>query len=148
MKSVGVPEQGVGNTSVVSDKPQPTPRAGALGRRPVTAARRRQLLVDALALMEARYAEQDLALSAVARQVACSGRQLQRIFAEVAHSTFRQELAAVRMRHVAELLQTTSLPVKEIARQVGYSSGAQLAKVFRRHHSVAPMAFRRRVSSA
>ena len=75
-------------------------------------------------------------------------RQLQRVFTEVAKSGFRHELAAVRMRHAAELLQTTSLPVKEIARQVGYRSRAQLAKVFRRQYSVAPMAFRRRVSSA
>ena len=132
----------------MSDKRQPVPRAGAVGMRPATAERRRQLLVDALAVMEERYAEQDLALSDVAGQVASSVRQLQRIFAEVAHSTFRQELAAVRMRHAAELLQTTSLPVKEIAWRVGYRSRAQLAKVFRRQYSVAPMAFRRRVSSA
>ena len=125
-----------------------TMSAWRLVTRPATAERRRQLLVDALAVLEERYAEQQLSLSAVARQVASSGRQLQRIFAELAHSTFRQELAAVRTRHAAELLQTTSLPVKNIARRVGYSSGAQLAKVFRRHYSVAPMAFRRRASSA
>ena len=111
--------------------------------RPATRDRREQLLTDARVVIEERYAEPDLSLAAVAQQVATSPRQLQRVFADGAQSTFRRELTAVRMRHVAELLQTTALPVGQIAGRVGYRSPAQLAKVFRHHYGRAPAAFRR-----
>ena len=132
----------------MSADPQPVRRAGASGTRPATTQRRQQLLVDVLAVLDERYAEPDLSLGAVARQVGSAPRQLQRVFTEVAKSGFRHELAAVRMRHAAELLQTTPLAVKEIAWRVGYSSPAQLATVFRRHYGLTPTAFRRRTRSA
>jgi AraC-like DNA-binding protein len=78
-----------------------------------------------------------------ARQRATSKRQLQRVFAELAGSAFRDELAAVRMQHAARLLQTTELPVGDVARQVGYRQAAQFAKAFRRHHDASPSVFRR-----
>lgn len=114
--------------------------------RPATEERRRQLFLEAVELIEREHAH-ELELAAVARRIATSRRQLQRVFAEVGHSTFRHELTAVRMRHVAELLQTTPLPVKAIADRVGYSQPAQLAKVFRRHYGLAPAAFRRAVTA-
>jgi AraC family transcriptional regulator, regulatory protein of adaptative response / methylphosphotriester-DNA alkyltransferase methyltransferase len=112
-------------------------------QRPATPGRRGALLADATLAIEARHAEPDLALSDVARQIATSERQLQRVFAELAHSAFRDEVAAVRMQHAAALLQTTDLPVGDIARRVGYRQAAQFAKAFRRHHALSPTAFRR-----
>jgi len=119
---------------------------GAVDVRPQragTAGRRGALLTDATLAIEARFAEPDLALGDVARQIATSERQLQRVFAELADSAFRDELAAVRMQHAARLLQTSDLPVSEIARRVGYRQSAQFAKAFRRHHGSSPSAFRR-----
>jgi AraC family transcriptional regulator of adaptative response / methylphosphotriester-DNA alkyltransferase methyltransferase len=108
-----------------------------------TSGRRGALLTDATLAIEARFAEPDLALGDVARQIATSERQLQRVFAELADSAFRDELAAVRMQHAARLLHTSDLPVSEIARRVGYRQSAQFAKAFRRHHGSSPSAFRR-----
>jgi AraC family transcriptional regulator of adaptative response / methylphosphotriester-DNA alkyltransferase methyltransferase len=111
--------------------------------RPGTPGRRGALLTDATLAIEARFAEPDLGLGDIARQIATSERQLQRVFAELAGSAFRDELAAVRMQHAARLLQTSDLPVTEIARRVGYRQAAQFAKGFRRHYDSSPSAFRR-----
>lgn len=120
---------------------------GAAAARPrhraATAARRADLLVDATLAIEQRHAEPDLALRDIAREVATSSRQLQRVFAELVGSAFRDELAAVRMHHGANLLQTTDLPVSEIARRVGYRHSAQFSKAFRRYHDVSPSVLRR-----
>jgi AraC family transcriptional regulator of adaptative response / methylphosphotriester-DNA alkyltransferase methyltransferase len=112
-------------------------------QRPATPGRRGALLAEATLAIEARFAEPDLSLGDVARQIATSERQLQRVFAELARSAFRDEVAAVRMQHAASLLQETDLPVADVARRVGYRQAAQFAKAFRRHHGVAPSRFRR-----
>jgi AraC family transcriptional regulator of adaptative response / methylphosphotriester-DNA alkyltransferase methyltransferase len=108
-----------------------------------TAGHRAALLADATLAIERRHAEPDLSLHDIACAVATSDRQLQRVFAELAGGGFRDELAAVRMQHGAALLQTTELPVSDVARRVGYRQSAQFARAFRRHHGVAPTTLRR-----
>ena len=105
--------------------------------------RRRELLVDAAELIEREYAS-DLELEDVARRIATSRRQLQRVFAELAGTGFREELAAIRMDRAAELLHGP-LPVGEVARRVGYRQSAQFAKAFRAHHGMVPSEYRSQV---
>jgi AraC family transcriptional regulator, regulatory protein of adaptative response / methylphosphotriester-DNA alkyltransferase methyltransferase len=130
---------------------EPDPRTleaavvGGHRQRLSTPTRRGALLAEATLVMEARHADPTLCLDDVAREIATSSRQLQRVFAELAGRAFRDELAAVRMQHGAELLMTTDLPVAEIARRVGYRQAAQFAKAFRRHHGVSPSGLRRAV---
>jgi AraC family transcriptional regulator, regulatory protein of adaptative response / methylphosphotriester-DNA alkyltransferase methyltransferase len=111
--------------------------------RPSTMQRRGDLYRDACAVLARRYAEEDLSLASVAREIATSRRQLQRAFAEAGGTSFRRELQRVRMARAAELLQRSSLPVHAVAGAVGYRQPAQFAKVFRRHQGVAPSSFRR-----
>jgi AraC family transcriptional regulator, regulatory protein of adaptative response / methylphosphotriester-DNA alkyltransferase methyltransferase len=113
------------------------------GRRRDTLARRGTLLVEATLAIERRHADPTLGVDDVAHTIATSTRQLQRVLAEIGGSTFRHELGAVRMQHAAALLQSTRVPVAEIAGRVGYRQPAQFAKAFRRHHGAAPSAFRR-----
>jgi len=113
------------------------------GLRASTAARRAALLAEATLAIEHRHAQPGLCLHDIAREVATSDRQLQRVFAELAGSAFRAELSAVRIQHGAALLQTTDLAVRDIAQLVGYRQSAQFAKAFRRCHGIAPMALRR-----
>jgi AraC family transcriptional regulator, regulatory protein of adaptative response / methylphosphotriester-DNA alkyltransferase methyltransferase len=117
-------------------------RAAARGERSATPIRRGALLAEATIVLEQRHGEQGLSLGDVARQIATSERQLQRVFAELAGSSFREELTAVRMQHAARLLRTTELAVGAVAPRVGYRQAAQFAKAFRRHHGQAPSAFR------
>ncbi len=108
--------------------------------RPTTIASRSELLHDARAIMREDYAE-DLSLDDVATRIATSRRQLQRVFAEIAGTGFREELAAIRMDRAAELL-AGPLPVGEVARRVSYRQSAQFAKAFRAHHGTTPSAYR------
>ena len=110
-------------------------------QRPTTVRHRTSLFRDAIAIVEMEYGS-DLSLDEIARRVASSRRQLQRSYAEIGNTTFREHLTAVRMEAAAELLTMRGLTVREVAQRVGYRQPAQFAKAFRRHHGLAPSAFR------
>ena len=110
-------------------------------QRPSTIRLRASLLAEANAIVEREYASA-LALDDVARRVAASRRQLQRAYAEIGDTTFREHLTRVRMERAAELLAGRAPTVREVAHRVGYRQPAQFAKAFRRHHGVAPSDFR------
>ena len=109
--------------------------------RQATKHRRRAVFEEAVQVIERKYAT-DLDLDALAREIATSRRQLQRVFAEVGGTSFREYLAKVRMRHAARLLREGAIPVREVAQSVGYRQPAQFAKAFRRHTGVAPSDYR------
>jgi transcriptional regulator GlxA family with amidase domain len=109
-----------------------------------TAERREQLYREAIELIARDYA-QDLQLEGVARTLATSRRQLQRAFAEIGETSFRDELAKVRMHHARTLLAADGIPVRTVAARVGYHQPAQFAKSFRRHHGQAPSTYRKQV---
>jgi AraC family transcriptional regulator, regulatory protein of adaptative response / methylphosphotriester-DNA alkyltransferase methyltransferase len=99
--------------------------------------RRRALFEEALAAIRRDFADEDLSLATVARSIATSRRQLQRVFGE------RQR---VRMARAADLLARDGLPVASVARAVGYRQAAQFSKAFRRHHGLSPSDLRGRRS--
>jgi AraC family transcriptional regulator of adaptative response / methylphosphotriester-DNA alkyltransferase methyltransferase len=110
-------------------------------QRPSTIRLRTSLFHEANDIVEREYSS-DLSLDDIARRVASSRRQLQRAYAEIGATTFRDHLTTVRMRKAAEMLATRRLTVREVAHRVGYRQPAQFAKAFRRHHGVAPSDFR------
>jgi len=110
-------------------------------QRPATVRHRTSLFDDAAAIVDTEFAS-DLSLDDIARRVASSRRQLQRAYAEIGSTTFREHLTGVRMDRAAEMLQTRGLTVREVAHRVGYRQPAQFAKAFRRHHGLAPSDFR------
>jgi AraC family transcriptional regulator of adaptative response / methylphosphotriester-DNA alkyltransferase methyltransferase len=110
-------------------------------QRPATVRLRKSLFEDATSIVDQEYAS-ELSLDDIARRVASSRRQLQRAYAEVGETTFRDHLTRVRMRRAAELLATRALTVREVAHRVGYRQPAQVAKAFRRHIGVAPSDYR------
>lgn len=109
--------------------------------RPTTIRHRTSLFEEAVAIVQREYAS-DLSLDDIARRVASSRRQLQRAYAEIGNTTFREHLTAVRMERAARLLQLRGLTIRDIANRVGYRQPAQFAKAFRRHHGLAPSDFR------
>ena len=114
--------------------------------RPATIRHRTSLFEDATAIVEAEYAA-DLNLDDIARRVASSRRQLQRAYAEIGGTTFREHLTMVRMERAADMLRSRALTVRDVAHRVGYRQPAQFAKAFRRRHGVSPSAFRPRTLS-
>jgi AraC family transcriptional regulator, regulatory protein of adaptative response / methylphosphotriester-DNA alkyltransferase methyltransferase len=113
---------------------------GAYGRggsRPATQEARQAIFSEAVEILANEWA-QPLRVDDVARRVATSPRQLQRVFADVAGLGFRSYLRRLRMAKAADLLATTALPVKEIARRVGYGDPSQFSKAFKRIYGVSP----------
>jgi AraC family transcriptional regulator, regulatory protein of adaptative response / methylphosphotriester-DNA alkyltransferase methyltransferase len=113
---------------------------GAYGRggtRPATQEARQAIFAEAVEILANEWA-QPLRIDDVARRLATSPRQLQRVFADVAGLGFRSYLRLLRMAKAADLLATTALPVKEIARRVGYGDPSQFSKAFKRTYGVSP----------
>ena len=110
-------------------------------QRPTTIRLRTSLFEEATDIVDREYGS-DLSLDEIARRVASSRRQLQRAYAEIGETTFRDHLTRVRMEKAAELLAARDLTVREVAHRVGYRQPAQFAKAFRRHLGVAPSDFR------
>ena len=112
-------------------------------QRPATIRHRTNLFEEATSIVEIEFAS-DLSLDDIARRVASSRRQLQRAYAEIGNTTFREHLTAIRMDRAAEMLGMRGLTVREVAHRVGYRQPAQFAKAFRRHHGTSPSAYRSR----
>jgi AraC family transcriptional regulator, regulatory protein of adaptative response / methylphosphotriester-DNA alkyltransferase methyltransferase len=115
--------------------------------RPSTIHHRTALFEDAIAIVDEEFAS-ELSLDDIARRVASSRRQLQRAYAEIGNTTFREHLTRVRMDRAASMLADKGLTVREVARRVGYRQPAQFAKAFRRHLGVAPSDYRARAAHA
>ena len=111
--------------------------------RPATIRQRAALFDDATEVVNQFYAD-DLSLDEVARKIATSRRQLQRIYLEIGETTFRDQLTQVRMERAAEMLSANGVTVREVANRVGYRQAAQFAKAFRLHHGLSPSEYRKR----
>ena len=111
--------------------------------REATLSERRRLYLLARVLV-ARHYRQALTLTAVARALSSSPRQLQRAYAQFGGSTFQEDLLARRMVAAAELLAGQAIPVRDVARLVGYSGGSHFARAFRRRYGLTPARFRER----
>ncbi|MET0704244.1 MAG: helix-turn-helix domain-containing protein [Mycobacterium sp.] len=98
-------------------------------------------LPDLLAWIE-QHAHRELSLEDIAAQGATSIRTLNRRFQAETGQTPMQWVNGVRVRHAQELLESTSLPVERIGRDVGFSSAANFREQFRRVAGVAPQNYR------
>jgi AraC-like DNA-binding protein len=114
-----------------------------LKHRDGTAERRQQLFREAVDVIVRDYSR-DLQIDDVGRAVAASRRQLQRVFAEVGGTSFRELLQATRMTEARRLLERDGVRIQEVAAAVGYQQAAQFTKAFRRECGVAPREFRKR----
>jgi AraC family transcriptional regulator of adaptative response / methylphosphotriester-DNA alkyltransferase methyltransferase len=110
--------------------------------RDTTNERRHELYCEAVRLIFTEYAK-PLTVDDVAHEIATSRRQLQRVLAEVGNTTFGQLLAKARMTAAERLLVSDGLPVREVARRVGYRQPAQFAKSFRVRYGATPRDYRR-----
>jgi transcriptional regulator GlxA family with amidase domain len=119
---------------------------GAVDHLNDTSTRRRALFTEALAVIERSYGDNRLTVDRISRDIFSSRRQVQRCFAE-AGTSVQERLHAVRMERAAELLQSSSLPVGQVTRMVGYRAQAQFAKAFRRYHGMPPSRWRASAAS-
>ena len=111
--------------------------------REYTRRHREALYAEAVAVIAASHGEQ-LTVDDVARQIATSRRQLQRVFVEVGGVSFRDFVVATRLKRAAELLEQ-GIPAGEVARRTGYGHASHFARAFRRVHGVSPSDYTRGV---
>ncbi|HEY1457347.1 MAG TPA: helix-turn-helix transcriptional regulator [Solirubrobacteraceae bacterium] len=109
--------------------------------RPHTLKERRRLYLLARLIIQRHY-RRPLTLEVVAKALATSPRQLQRAYAQFGESTFREDLVARRMAAACELLSQPAIPVRDVARLVGYRQPPHFAQAFRRRFGVSPARFR------
>jgi AraC family transcriptional regulator, regulatory protein of adaptative response / methylphosphotriester-DNA alkyltransferase methyltransferase len=113
--------------------------------RPETFDTRRRLYLLARVVV-ARHYRQQLTIDAVAAAVSSSPRQLQRAYAQFGETTFKEDLLGRRMTAAAELLiEQRAIPVRDVARLVGYRHAPHFARAFRRRYGLSPARFREQV---
>ena len=123
-------------------RPVPVRTVGVDQVRPETLASRRRLYLLARVVV-ARYYRQRLTLDTVAGALASSPRQLQRAYAQFGRGSFQEDLLARRMKIAAGLLaDQPAIPVRDVARLVGYRQAPHFARVFRQRYGVPPARFR------
>ena len=111
--------------------------------REYTRRHRETLYAEACELIGSSENEQ-LTVDEVARSIATSRRQLQRVFVEIGGVSFREYVVSSRLQLAAQML-TEDVPVGEVARRCGYTHASHFARAFRRRHGVTPSAFARGV---
>ncbi|MFF3617345.1 GlxA family transcriptional regulator [Streptomyces sp. NPDC002580] len=84
-----------------------------------------------------------LPVEELARRAVMSKRSFARRFTAATGTTPHAWLRSLRLSSAEELLETTDLPVEEIAHRVGYGSAAVLREQFVRRRGVPPHSYRR-----
>jgi AraC-like DNA-binding protein len=110
--------------------------------RPSTVEQRRRLYQLARVVI-ARHYRHPLTLSEVARALASSPRQVSRAYAQFGGVTFREDLLSRRLSVAAQLLiEQPAIPIRDVARLVGFRQAPHFAKAFRRRYGLTPARFR------
>ncbi len=86
--------------------------------------------------------EQPLPVELLARRAQMSRRNFDRRFREITGTAPLTWLTHQRVLRAQQLLESTRLPVEEVARRCGFSSAAALRPHFRRFTGTAPAAYR------
>jgi transcriptional regulator GlxA family with amidase domain len=86
--------------------------------------------------------DQDLPVESLARRAQVSRRTFDRRFREITGTAPAAWLIHQRVLRAQQLLESTRLPVEQVARQCGFSSAAALRPHFRRITGTVPAAYR------
>lgn len=91
--------------------------------------------------------KQSLSLATIARRARTSTRTLSRRFAEQVGMSPAQWVAKARIRRAQFLLETTPLPIEDVAAEAGFQSASVLREHFKSSVGVSPVAWRRSFGS-
>jgi len=94
-------------------------------------------LTEAVTLMEANI-EEPLPTEEIARLVAVSRRQLERLFKQYLNSLPARYYLELRLTRARQLLQKTSQSILQIGLSCGFSSGPHFSSAYRSHFGLTP----------
>ena len=87
---------------------------------------------------------QKITLEEVAETLSFSPNYLGQLFKNQIGCTFNEYLHNLRLKYACSLLQTSDLPVKEVAFASGYSSVEYFMYIFKKKLHTTPNAYRKR----
>jgi two-component system response regulator YesN len=125
------------------EHPKLSPPHDSLHDLPQTQNHSTAMILKARSYMDAHYADPDLSLNEVAKEIALSPTYFSVVFSRTVGESFVEYLTNIRIRKAIELLQTTSLAAGEIAYRVGYQNPRYFYAVFRKVVGRPPKDFRR-----
>ncbi|WP_037900953.1 GlxA family transcriptional regulator [Streptomyces sp. NRRL S-350] len=131
--------------AVARDMVLPSHREGGQAQylaAPVPEDARDEGLADVLAWAR-EHLHEPLPVAELARRALMSKRSFARRFTAATGTTPHAWLRSLRLSRAEELLETTDLPVEEVARRVGYAGAAVLREQFVRRRGVPPRSYRR-----
>lgn len=105
-------------------------------------ATKKGIIWDIIQYIHLHY-DEEITLSKLAKQFHVSIPYLSELFKEHVGLNFVHFIHEVRIRHACSLLTSTTIPVTEIALEVGYRSFQTFSRVFREQKKVTPTAYRK-----
>jgi transcriptional regulator GlxA family with amidase domain len=105
--------------------------------------RQDELLIKADMLVR-RTGKTSMTVRRLAGALGMSERTLHRRFRELTHEPPQAFITRRRIEHARTLLETTSQPIKAVARSTGYEDESSFRKAFRKLTLMSPLAYRAR----
>ncbi len=90
-----------------------------------------------------RHATDGIGIDHVVRQISVSRRMLERYFRQYLGRSIHGEILRVQMHAIEKRLIETNLPVSKIALTCGFATPEYMGQVFKRHHNMTMLQFRR-----
>lgn len=108
-----------------------------------SSARYGDVIRKARAYIAEHYADSNLTLSDVAKQVALSNNHFCTVFSQEMGVTFTEYLTSVRMARARELLSDTGLRAGDVASAVGYNDPHYFSYLFKKNTGLSPRDYRK-----
>jgi two-component system response regulator YesN len=98
---------------------------------------------DAQSIIQQNYFDNQLSLDYVSAQVHLSSTYFSALFKKELGKGFAEYLREIRIEKSTELLISTSLPIKEISKKVGYQDPRYFTKCFKTQYGIKPQDYRK-----
>ncbi|MBN6886881.1 two-component system, response regulator YesN [Cytobacillus horneckiae] len=95
--------------------------------------------------LEENYANPQLNLTEIGEKFNKNASYISYVISNNYHKTFRGILTDIRIRHAIDLLEESSLSIKEISSQCGFSNQQYFNKVFLKKMNCSPSQFRKKI---
>jgi len=100
------------------------------------------IISKAQEFVQKNYADKDISLHSVAREVNISPSHFSTVFSRETGETLISYLTRVRLEKAKELLKTTQMRTSDISYEVGYNDTHYFSYVFKKHTGMTPKEFR------
>ena len=115
---------------VLSERTQPAPQ-------PIPEA-----MLRAMDIIEHRFSEPELSVRDIAQELGMSDSKLSVEFKKAYRMTPLERITAARMQRARRLLQTTNMPVKDVALECGYYDISGFNRRFKAYTGMTPQQFK------